>query len=73
MKVSVSLPDEDITFLDAYANERGIGSRSAVVKKAVGMLRAVELSDDYERAWQEWAASDDNEVWDVAISDGASS
>ena len=73
MKVSVSLPDEDVQFLDTYADERGIASRSAVLHKAVGLLRAVELSDDYEQAWQEWAASDDNAAWDVAVADGTTS
>ncbi len=50
MKVSVSLPDEDIEFLDAYAQEQGIGSRSADVHKAVRLLRAIELRDDYQQA-----------------------
>ena len=29
MKISVSLPDEDVEFLDEYAKSPGIGSRSA--------------------------------------------
>ena len=40
MKVSVSLPDDDVEFLDAYARSQGIESRSAVVHKAVRLLRA---------------------------------
>jgi Arc/MetJ-type ribon-helix-helix transcriptional regulator len=70
MKVSVSLPDEDIEFLDAYAQEQGIGSRSAVVHKAVRLLRAVELSDDYQQAWSDWSASGDDTVWEVVLTDG---
>lgn len=70
MKVSVSLPDEDIEFLDAYAQEQGIGSRSAVVHKAVRLLRAVELSDDYQQAWSEWSGSGEAAAWDVALADG---
>lgn len=70
MKVSVSLPDEDIEFLDAYAHQQGIGSRSAVVHKAVRLLRAVELSDDYQQAWSEWNSSGDDALWDVALVDG---
>lgn len=68
----MSLPDEDIEFLDAYASERGIPSRSAAIQKAVRLLRAVELSHDYEQAWQEWAASEDPHVWDAATADGVS-
>ena len=73
MKVSVSLPEDDIEFLDAYASEQGIGSRSAVVHKAVGLLRAVELSDDYQQAWTDWSASEDDALWDAPLADGVSS
>ena len=70
MKVSVSLPDEDVEFLDEYARAQGGASRSAVLQRAVRLLRAVELADDYERAWQEWAASDDAAAWETTTSDG---
>ncbi len=70
MKVSVSLPEEDIEFLDAYASSKGFVSRSAVVHKAVRLLRASGLGGAYEGAWQEWATEGDNEVWDVTINDG---
>ena len=50
MKVSVSLPDEDVEFLDAYADAQGFASRSAVLHKAVRLLRASELGPAYEQA-----------------------
>ena len=43
MKVSVSLPDADVEYLDAYAQAQGLDSRSAAVQKAVRLLRASEL------------------------------
>lgn len=70
MKVSVSLPDEDIAFLDAYATTQGIASRSAAVHKAVRLLRASELGPDYEDAWAEWSATDDDHLWDATSGDG---
>ena len=70
MKVSVSLPEEDVEFLDAYASSKGFVSRSAVVHKAVRLLRASGLGGAYEDAWQEWAAEGDGDLWDVTISDG---
>jgi Arc/MetJ-type ribon-helix-helix transcriptional regulator len=73
VKLSVSLPDEDIEFLDAYVQEQGISSRSAAVHKAVRLLRAMELSDDYQQAWGDWSASDESAVWDAALADGLSS
>jgi Arc/MetJ-type ribon-helix-helix transcriptional regulator len=70
MKVSVSLPEEDVEFLDAYASSKGFASRSAVVHKAVRLLRASGLGGAYEDAWQEWATESDGDAWDVTIDDG---
>ncbi len=70
MKVSVSLPLEDVQFLDAYAEAQGVESRSAVVHRAVRLLRASALGSQYEDAWSEWAASGDEGVWVRALGDG---
>lgn len=70
MKVSVSLPAADVEFLDAYAEERGLDSRSAALQRAVRMLRTAELGAAYEAAWEEWEASDDAAAWDATIADG---
>jgi Arc/MetJ-type ribon-helix-helix transcriptional regulator len=66
------LPDEDVEFLDGYATRKGIGSRSAAVHRAVRLLRASELGPAYEQAWDDWAASEDRELWDSATGDGLS-
>jgi Arc/MetJ-type ribon-helix-helix transcriptional regulator len=70
MKVSVSLPDEDIQFLDEYAAAHGVGSRSAAVHKAVRLLRASGLGAAYEDAWSDWDNSDESDAWDSAVADG---
>ena len=70
MKVSVSLPDEDVEFLDHYAASNGMTSRSAAVHKAVRLLRSSGLGAAYEQAWSEWAADEDTEVWETVVSDG---
>jgi Arc/MetJ-type ribon-helix-helix transcriptional regulator len=72
MKLSVSLPDEDVTFLDQYVRDAGMESRSAAVHKAVRLLRASELGAAYEAAWDEWAISDDSELWMSTGGDGLS-
>ena len=70
MKLSVSLPDEDVEFLDRYAKTQGYDSRSAVVHRAVRLLRSSELGDAYADAWAEWSESDEETTWDVAVGDG---
>ena len=70
MKLSVSLPDEDVEFLDAYARSQGVESRSAVLHRAVRLLKATELTADYEEAWREWASSDDATAGEATSRDG---
>lgn len=70
MKVSVSLPAEDVQFLDEYADEQGIGSRSAAVHRAVRLLRASGLGAAYEAAWSEWEGTGDAQLWELTTGDG---
>jgi Arc/MetJ-type ribon-helix-helix transcriptional regulator len=70
MKVSISLPDDDVEFLDAYAQSQGIESRSAVVHKAVRMLRVSELGEAYEEAFTSWEDQGEAAVWDAVTADG---
>jgi Arc/MetJ-type ribon-helix-helix transcriptional regulator len=70
MKLSVSLPDDDVEFLDSYAHAQGMQSRSAAVHKAVGLLRAAQLGDAYAEAWESWSTSGDADVWEAVAVDG---
>ncbi|MGI8684371.1 MAG: ribbon-helix-helix domain-containing protein [Acidimicrobiales bacterium] len=71
MKLSVSIPDEDVEFIDRYASEHAVASRSGVVKRALTLLRANELGEAYAQAWEEWRKSG-GDAWDAASSDGLS-
>ena len=70
MKLSISLPDDDLDFLDRYADEQGLASRSAAVQRAIRMLRASSLGSAYEDAWTDWEGSDDATAWSTTLSDG---
>jgi hypothetical protein len=70
MKMSVSIPDDDIEFIDAYARAQGLPTRSAVLHRAIRLLRAAELGPAYEDAFSEWHASEDAELWDLTAGDG---
>ncbi len=69
MKVSVSIPTADVEFLDSYAHEHGIESRSAAIQRAIQVLRASELGDAYQLAWEEWEESGEAELWEPATAD----
>lgn len=68
MKLSVSIPEEDVAFIDQYASTYAAGSRSAALRHAIALLRSSELGEAYEQAWDEW--SEDAETWESAVGDG---
>ncbi|HXV92225.1 MAG TPA: ribbon-helix-helix domain-containing protein [Pseudonocardia sp.] len=72
MKLSVSLPDRDVAFLDEYARSHGVPSRSGVLQEALALLRARALGEAYEAAWDEWSSGgdDDGTAWESALADG---
>lgn len=71
MKISVSLTDEDVEYIDVYARRRGIQSRSAVIREALRLLQASELGPDYAAAWDDWP-EDEQDAWDATVADGLS-
>jgi hypothetical protein len=60
---------EDVAFIDEYAAAHAAGSRSAVVQRALALLRASELEDQYLAAWEEWDASE-GDLWSSTAADG---
>ena len=69
MKISVSVSVDDVDFMDRYAREHGVASRSAVVQRAITVLQANELADDYAAAWREWEVGE-ADAWQVVDADG---
>lgn len=65
MKISVSLPDADVAFLDSQGS-----NRSETLHKAVQLLRSRDLDDQYAAAFEEFAATGDQTLWDRATNDG---
>jgi len=72
MKLSVSLPDEDVAFLDEFVKEHNIKSRSTALQRAIRLLRASQLTSDYAAAFAEWDDGDDwdHGDWDHTVGDG---
>ena len=70
MKLSVSLPDDDVAALDEHARRTGLPSRSAAVHQAIRLLRRSSLEEDYAAAWEQWDQSGERELWEAAAEDG---
>ena len=58
MKLSVSLSEDDVAFVDEYARRRGASSRSSLVHRAIELLRMADLEAAYADAWDEWEPGD---------------
>ncbi|KGH45745.1 antitoxin [Modestobacter caceresii] len=70
MKLSVSLPDDDVALIDEYARTSGLPGRSAVIQRALRLLRQEDLERDYAVVWEEWETSGDEAVWNAVVADG---
>ncbi|MDT6985932.1 type II toxin-antitoxin system ParD family antitoxin [Streptomyces lusitanus] len=70
MKISVSLPQEDVAFVDEYAARTDAESRSAVIHAAIELLRQAQLVREYTEAFNEWDAGEDAGLWDRTSGDG---
>lgn len=53
MKLSVSIPAEDVEFLDYYVTSHDLESRSAALQAALRALRDLDLQDQYVQAFSE--------------------
>ncbi|MCS0499183.1 ribbon-helix-helix domain-containing protein [Protaetiibacter mangrovi] len=66
VKVSISLPSDDLAYVDTQTLSGRYASRSAALHDAIRMLRESELADAYAEAFGEW--QDDG--WESTAADG---
>lgn len=66
----MSLPEDDVAFLDELAQRHHISSRSAALHQAVRLLRASQLEAAYQEAWDEWRDEGEQAAWEATVSDG---
>ena len=64
MKLSVSLPDEEFEYLDRCVDDGLYPSRSAVVLRALRLLRSADLGAMYADAFTEWESSEEGADWE---------
>jgi hypothetical protein len=72
VKLSISVPPDDVRLLDEFARVAGLPSRSAAVQYAIRLLRLPDLENDYAAAWNDWETSGDNDSWATTSNDGLS-
>lgn len=70
MKLSVSVPADDVARLDRFVRQAGLPSRSAAIQRAIRLLDLDGLDQDYAAAWDEWESSGEGQDWDALAADG---
>lgn len=70
MKLSISLREDEVAAIDAYARKAGMASRSAVIQRAIASLRNPGLEDAYANAWDEWETGGEQADWEHTSADG---
>jgi metal-responsive CopG/Arc/MetJ family transcriptional regulator len=70
VKLSISLPDDDVIVIDRYAANHGIANRSAALHAIVQEHADAQLEADYVAAMIEWEDSGEAALWDVTSADG---
>jgi Arc/MetJ-type ribon-helix-helix transcriptional regulator len=73
MKLSISLPEDIVEFIDEQTLSGAFSSRSAVLRAAVIALRQHIITDSYAAAWDEWEQSGEDELWQSVAADGLAS
>ncbi|KQR54087.1 hypothetical protein ASF88_04440 [Leifsonia sp. Leaf336] len=71
VKLSVSLSDEDLQYLDKIAADMK-GNRSAAIHKLLRVQRELDAEDAYAQAFDEWESSGEDAIWDRTVRDGLS-
>ena len=69
MKLSISLPEKDVAYIDRHLADHDEPSRSAVIRKAIERLRDEELREAYGELCKEWGTEDDL-LWETTVGDG---
>jgi Arc/MetJ-type ribon-helix-helix transcriptional regulator len=65
MKLSISLPDDECAYLDQCVDDGTYPSRSAVVLRALRLLRSADIGAMYAEAFVEWERSAEGADWDA--------
>lgn len=68
-KLSISLPEQDVSYLDTLIDEHTT-SRSAAVHQIIRRMRELDAEYGYAQAMVEWEESGEAELWDQTAGDG---
>jgi len=51
VRISVGLAADDVAYLDEYARRNGLGSRSEALRRAIRLLRTIDVDGAVGSTW----------------------
>lgn len=70
IKLSVSVDQTFVPFIERYQHDHTIRTKSEVVERALELLRKAELEQAYKEAAQDWLENPDAALWENTVGDG---
>ena len=70
VKLSVSVDQGVVPFIERYQNDHTVRTKSEVVERALELLRKAELEQAYKEAAQDWLENPDAALWENTVGDG---
>ena len=70
MRIRLSLPDDDLAFIDDHVARHPGSSRASAIRDAIQLLREEELGEEYRAAFDEWHESGEDRLWNTVSGDG---
>ena len=70
IKLSVSVDQTFVPFIERYQHNHTIRTKSEVVERALELLRKAELEQAYKEAAQDWLENPDAALWENTVGDG---
>ena len=70
MKVSISLPEDEVRLLDELVERHKLSTRSAGARRALKALRSEQLAAEYEACFSDPQFGERSDLWDATVADG---
>ncbi len=70
VKLSVSVDQDFLPFIERYQQDHTVRTKSEVIERALKLLRKAELEAAYRAAGREWREHPDAALWENTVADG---
>lgn len=70
VKISVSIPEDELALLDELIAREELPNRSAGVRRAIEEFRRARLAAEYKECFSQPSFEDEAKLWEDTLADG---